>query len=68
MDAQTELRLNYGAYGGSTGTIVATPCTLAAGQTECVAQASWATSNATNVALFVNGLQASNQPNIATTL
>lgn len=62
---------NYGAYGGSSdpsGTLVVAPCSLAAGQTTCTTQASWSTSNATNAALFVNGVQASNLPNIATTL
>ncbi len=62
---------NYGAYGGgndTTGTIVVAPCTLAAGQTACSTQASWSTSNASNVALFVNGVQAANLPNIATSL
>lgn len=62
---------NYGVYGGAsntTGTIVVAPCTLAAGQTACTAQASWATSNASNVTLFVNGVPAANLPNIATSL
>lgn len=62
---------NYGAYGGgnnTTGTLVVAPCTLAAGQTACTTQASWATSNASNVTLFVNGVPAANLPNIATTL
>ncbi len=62
---------NYGAYGGSndtSGTLVVAPCTLATGQTACTAQASWSTSNAADVALFVNGAQAANLPGIATSL
>lgn len=62
---------NYGAYGGSaatTGTLVVAPCSVAAGQTSCTTQVSWATSNAANAALFVNGVQAANLPNIATSL
>lgn len=62
---------NYGAYGGTlttTGTLIVPPCTLSAGQSTCTTQASWATSNASQVALYVNGVQTSNLPNITTTL
>ncbi len=60
---------SYGAYGGSSatsGTIVVQPCTLQPGQTTCNTTASWSTSNATNVALYVNGVAMPNAPNITT--
>lgn len=62
---------NYGAYGGSTtttGTLVVTPCTLTSGQTTCTTTASWSTSNAANVGLYVNGSLVQNSSNITTTL
>lgn len=58
----------YGAYGGSTsasGTLVVPACTLADGQTSCTTQASWSTSNAANVVLYVNGTPATNAANIS---
>lgn len=60
---------SFGAYGGSTatsGTIVVQPCTLQTGQTTCATTASWSTSNATNVALYVNGVAMPNAANITT--
>lgn len=60
---------SYGAYGGSSatsGTIVVQPCTLQTGQTTCTTTASWSTSNATNVTLYVNGVAMQNAPNITT--
>ncbi len=62
---------DYSAYGGSaatTGTLVVEPCLLQTGQTTCTTSASWSTSNASNVALYVNGVAAHNLPNIITTL
>ena len=58
---------DYGAYGGSpyaSGTLVIPACTLADGQSTCTTQASWSTSNASNVGLYVNGVLAANAANI----
>lgn len=60
---------SYGAYGGSSatsGTILVQPCTLQPGQSTCTTTVSWSSSNATNVALSVNGVAMRNAPNITT--
>lgn len=70
-DADASPPTDYGSYGGSTattGTLVVTPCSLSTGQSTCTTKASWATSNASNVSLYVNGVRALNASNIATTL
>ena len=62
---------DYSTYGGSavtTGTLAVAPCALATGQTTCTTQASWSTSNASNVSLYVNGVPAQNAANIASSL
>ena len=61
--------VSYGAYGGSSATsgiILVQPCTLQAGQSTCTTAISWSTSNATNVALYVNGVAMRNAANITT--
>ena len=62
---------DYSAYGGSavtTGTLAVAPCALVSGQTTCTTQASWSTSNASNVQLYVNGVPAQNAANISSSL
>ena len=62
---------NYGMYGGTTtpsGTLVGYPCTVTVGQSTCTTVVSWSTSNSSSAALYVNGVQAVNLPNITGTL
>jgi len=62
---------NYGMYGGTTtpsATLVGYPCTVAVGQSTCTTAVSWSTSNSSSAALYVNGVQAVNLPNITSSL